>query len=362
MEFPFVQTRDLLEDAIAKKITSGIGCYGWCGDLEGTLFLGHSAYPEAKAHISAIDEDSIWDLASLTKIFSGLALVITAIQEDKLRLNEPVSSYLPEFPVKDALVHNLLDHNAGLEWHLPFFEMYKREGAMMGVQSHVLDWICETPPRAPVGKETVYSDLDLLLIGFTLERIYGKPICDIFHEKVVEPLGLVNTGYRRLPHISVQARHFLKAEQSRFVATEHCPWREKVLQGEVHDDNTWAMGGYAAHAGLFSTLSESKKMFMHVLELARSTDGFWPELPPPRKFSFATGFMFFPGLVVQKESFFKGAIGHTGFTGTSAFYHPESGEFFLLFSNRVHPTRDNPHWHPRRVECHKAFWQDCRRR
>jgi CubicO group peptidase (beta-lactamase class C family) len=270
-----------------------------------------------------------------------------------------VRKYFSEFPGASTSLLDLLTHRSGLPAHLEFFRRYtffEGGSARPGDQKPLLSWICEAGLTEP-GKQ-VYSDLGFILLGLLLESLYGKTLPEIFHERIVSRLKLESTGYVTLPHAPAPARMYgLLAEQARFVATETCPWRKKTLQGEVHDDNCWAFGGYAGHAGVFSTLRESATLFEHLLKQSKANPEFLGRRQePPGIFSY--GYMTYPGLRPFPGPAFAGAIGHTGYPGTSAWIHEPTGTLALLFSNRVHPTRTDGRWINTRLEFHQLLWEE----
>jgi serine-type D-Ala-D-Ala carboxypeptidase len=237
-----------------------------------------------------------------------------------------------------------------------FFRHYENGHVKLGDASPLLQWIYEA--GVPNQGRTVYSDLGFMLLGMILEQVYAKPLPEIFHEAIVTRLKLESSGYVTLPHSAAQARMFgLLADKGRFVATETCPWRKKTLQGEIHDDNTWALGGYAGHAGIFSTLRETATLFDHLLKQARVSPAFLGRTTEaPGVFSY--GFMTYPGLRASPGPAFEGAIGHTGYTGTSAWVHERTGTKAILLSNRVHPARSDGRWIGSRLDFHKLLWED----
>jgi serine-type D-Ala-D-Ala carboxypeptidase len=306
-----------------------------------------------------VNEESLFDLASVSKIFSTVSLLFSAESEGKFSWADPVRKYFTDFPGAHTTLLEVVTHRAGLPAHLEFFKRFAGfPGGLnkLGDQKPLLHWICEAGLSNP-GTQ-VYSDLGFMLLGLLLESLHGKPLPEIFHERIASRLKLKNTGYVTLPHAPAPARLYgLLAEPARFVATETCPWRKKTLQGEVHDDNTWALGGFAGHAGIFSTLKESALLFEHLLKQAGASPAFLSrKLEAPGTFSL--GFITYPGLRPFPGPAFEGAIGHTGYTGTSAWFHPPSRTMAILLSNRVHPTRADGRWIDTRLEFHKILWEE----
>lgn len=353
-------SRAFLENAISQQEASGIAFFlrrPGIDDLE--LYLGTHSRPGLRTAQAAVGPDSLFDLASVSKIFSTLCLIFSAESEGRFAWNDPVKKYFSDFPSTETTLLDVLSHRSGLPSHIEFFRRFvgfEGGATRLGDQKQLLSWICEAGIK-DAGQQ-VYSDLGFMLIGLLLESLYGKPLPELFYERIVSRLKLESSGYVTLPHAPAPARMYgLLAEQSRFVATEECPWRKKILQGEVHDDNTWALGGYAGHAGIFSTLKESAQMFDHLLKQAHANPGFLSrrrEVPG----IFSYGFMTYPGLRPYPGPAFEAAIGHTGYTGTSAWFHEESKTMAILLSNRVHPSRGDARWIDTRLDFHKLLWEE----
>lgn len=354
------RSRAFLESAVNQQQASAIGfLLRRPGQADEEIYLGSHARPANGAIEAPVGPSSIFDLASVSKIFSTVSLIFAAESEGKISFTDPVRKYFSEFPGASTTLLDILTHRSGLPAHLEFFRRYEAfEGGTvkLGDQKHLLSWICEAGLGEP-GKQ-VYSDLGFILLGLLLESLYGKSLPELFYERIVTRLKLESTGYVTLPHGPAPARMFgLLAETPRFVATETCPWRKKTLQGEVHDDNCWAFGGYAGHAGLFSTLRESASLFEHLLKQAKVNPDFLKRAPQPAGI-FSFGFMTYPGLRPFPGPAFDGSLGHTGYTGTSAWFHEPSGTMAILYSNRVHPVRSDSRWIDTRLEFHKLLWDE----
>jgi CubicO group peptidase (beta-lactamase class C family) len=221
-------------------------------------------------------------------------------------------------------------------------------------------WLFAVDLKHERGKVTEYSDLGFMLLGFVVEQIYARPLDQLFYEEVIIPLGLNRTGFISLPHRKGQKNFDLHFAPGDFVATELCPWRNKILQGEVHDDNTWAAGGVMGHAGLFSTAQESLQMLESLaLELKNDADFSFPASSTRSLHNiFSQGFMVYPGLRAQAGNDFAAAVGHTGFVGTSAWFQQERNLSVVLLTNRVHPSRSDTRWIQTRLNFHQSLWTE----
>ena len=353
------RSKGFLENAVTEQQTSAVGFLlrrPSTKDVE--WYLGSTGRKEQGAASGPVQENSIFDLASVSKLLGTTSLLFTAESEGKISFADKVQKYFP-FPSGETTLLDLMAHKSGLPAHIEYFRYFNafEEGkARLGDQSQLASWIVESG-LPNLGKQ-VYSDLGFMLLGLILEKVYGKTLPEIFHERISSRLKLESTGYCTLPHAAAGAKMFgLLAPRERFVATEICPWRKKTLQGEVHDDNCWALGGYAGHAGLFSTPREAATLLEHVWKKAQASPDFLQrEAPGPGVFSF--GFSTYPGLRPFPGNAFHPSYGHTGYTGTSVWLHPSSGTMSILFSNRVHPARTDDRWIQTRLEFHKILWEE----
>jgi CubicO group peptidase (beta-lactamase class C family) len=222
----------------------------------------------------------------------------------------------------------------------------------------MLEWIAASPLIPLKSAPVVYSDLGILLLGFVLEKSMGASIAELFQEIIREPLGLKNTGFRTLPHASAPEKALrLPGEARDFVATANCGFHGRLLQGEVDDNNCWALGGATAHAGLFSTLEETQVLLKNAAETAlRLPEVFLPDADsrPP----FTRGFMLYPGLRPVDGDEWAGSIGHTGFVGTSAWFHPATDSTLVCLGNRVHPDRNDARFIETRLNIQRSAWEE----
>lgn len=349
------KSRAFLEEALAQRQASGLAfLLRRPGETPLEWYLGtHARGPER-----AVDADSLFDLASLTKILATTSLLFAAESEGKFSWQDPVRKFFSDFPSADATILSLANHRSGLPAHVDFFRRYAplaTGGPFLGDQRPLLSWIYEAGVS---GSKQVYSDLGFLLLGLLLESLYGKSLPELFHERVVSRLKLENSGFVTLPHAPAPARMFgLLAARERFVATEDCPWRKKILRGEVHDDNAWALGGYGGHAGLFATARDTLALWDHLRRQAAASPDFL-RTKPEGPGAFCYGFMTYPGLRPFPGPAFAGARGHTGFTGTSLWFDEGSGTVAILLTNRVHPSRADDRFIQTRLEFHKLLWDE----
>ncbi|MFE6970082.1 serine hydrolase [Isoptericola sp. NPDC057653] len=279
-------------------------------------------------------EDTIFDLASVSKLFTSIA-VVQLIQEGKVGLEEPVATYLPEFAAggkEQVTVRQLLTHTSGFVAWLPLWSAYPdRESRIAAVMAQPLD--------APPGTRYLYSDLNLITLGVLVEKLRGEPLDQVVAHRITGPLGMTDTGYN-------------PTAVDRTAATEYqsSPPRG-VVRGEVHDENAWSLGGVAGHAGVFSTAGD-----MAVLSQALLNGGRYGKariLSPASVRLMVTDFnTAFPGdnhgLGFELDQrWYMDAMsgphtaGHTGYTGTSIVIDFDTHSFAILLTNRVHPSRDS---------------------
>lgn len=276
--------------------------------------------------------DTVFDLASLSKLFTSVA-VVQLVEEGKVGLDEPVATYLPEFASagkQSVTVRELLTHTSGLTAWLPLWSEYPDQPARIKA-------VMTQPLSNPPGAAYLYSDLNLITLGVMVERLRGAPLDVVVHDRITAPLGMVDTGYH-------------PAARARTAATEFqaAPPRGMV-RGEVHDENAWALGGVAGHAGVFSTADDLAVLAQSMLNggiyrghriLSRDSVSALVTNANDRFPEDAHGL----GFELDQRWYMDSlsgprAAGHTGYTGTSIVIDFESRSFAILLTNRVHPSR-----------------------
>ncbi|MGW1804138.1 serine hydrolase domain-containing protein [Streptomyces sp. NPDC002078] len=267
--------------------------------------------------------DTPFDLASLTKLFTSVAAV-QQIERGTLGMDARVGDYLPDFHAAAAhgiTVRQLLTHTSGLRPELPLYDCPDDASRLALLRA-------EAPTGEP-GRH-LYSDLNMLVLQSVLERITGRSLDVLVQDGITRPLGMTATGFGPCPGAAAtedQRRPWAKADRG-------------MLRGVVHDENAWALGGVAGHAGLFST-ARDLAVFCRAL-LAGGSYGparilgpdFVELLLTPPGLGFAVDQPWFMGELAG-----SGAAGHTGFTGTSLVLDPRTDTFLILLANTVHPRR-----------------------
>lgn len=336
-------------------------------DVAGRIALfeavGHAAAVPAP---EAMTTDTVFDLASLTKPLVTAALVLSYAADRRLSLDHFVGTYRPRWrdgPAARATLRHLLAHASGLpDWRPLYRDL---DPALVGTpeaKRRIIDAADAEPLVSEPGAENRYSDLGFILLGAIIEQVAQRPLDDLARERLFEPLGIATVGY--LPTGNPRARAWLSGR--RVAATERCSWRGRVLRGEVHDENAFAMGGVSGHAGLFGDA-------MGVLGLVRA----WREAVAGRRASWpselATAFVtrqsdlgsgsWALGWTVPTPPSTSGryfsprSYGHLGFTGTSVWVDPDQELTVVLLTNRVHPTRENQAIAAFRPAIHDAIYR-----
>lgn len=301
---------------------------------------------------------TIYDLASLTKPLATAGAVLCLVQDGKLELEEPIRDIFPALlghACGGATVAQLLSHSAGLPAWRPYYERVaerdRREPGFLGsraAREGVVGYIADQPAAYPVGAESRYSDLGFMLLGQVVEQRTAMPLDEYCHTRLFAPMGADPIGFRPIGGRSV----FDEAgrTEARLIApTERDPWRGRLLRGEVHDENAYAMGGVAGHAGLFGDAAAVLTVSRHWLEacLGRAS---WLQPDLVRRFlarsdtpgsSWALGWDTPSRPSSSGRRFSARSFGHLGFTGTSLWVDPQCELEVVLLSNRVHPSRDN---------------------
>jgi CubicO group peptidase (beta-lactamase class C family) len=275
-------------------------------------------------------DKSIYDLASLTKVVGTTTAAMVLFDQGRLDLDAPVSTYLPAFSGgwKDSVtVRQLLTHRSGLPAGRDLWRIARTADE---ARAAVLATNLECRP----GQCYIYSDLGADVLGFVVEAIAGESLDNFLHDKVFEPLGMTDTFFRPADSLTY-----------RIAPTEIAPPRGYPLQGQVHDENAYALGGVAGHAGLFSTaadLSIFAQMMLNggeyngVRILSDTTVALFTRRAAGTR---ALGWDTADGDGGSGRFLDSHAYGHTGYTGTSIWIDPERQMFVLLLTNRVHAAR-----------------------
>jgi uncharacterized protein YbbC (DUF1343 family)/CubicO group peptidase (beta-lactamase class C family) len=330
---------EIIEAEIAKKQLPGaVVIVGRKGKIVWRRAYGNRAVEPAPEPMTV---DTIFDLASLTKVVATATSMMILVERGLVRLGDPVSRYIPEFGEsgkKNITVEQLLTHRSGLiaDNDIKDYE-HGPEEAMRNI------W--KLAPLAEAGSKFIYSDVNYIVLAELVKRVCGKPVDQFAAENVFRPLGMKDTGYK--PDASLTPR---------IAPTEKRG--EKWMRGEVHDPRSYLLGGVAGHAGLFSTADDlaiycqmilNRGEFHGALVLSPMGVARMTEARPTGGNAVdgaarGIGWDIFTGYSANRGDLFPvGSFGHTGFTGTGLWIDPSSETFVVFLSNRVHPRLDTRH-------------------
>ncbi|MCL2405564.1 MAG: beta-lactamase family protein [Defluviitaleaceae bacterium] len=315
------------------------------GDKNGELFRAtygqRCLYPQQLP----AEPDTLFDLASLTKIISTTMVALVLVDMGKLKLSDKLSQFYDTPACKqDITIHQLMTHTSGLPAHVP---LYKLSPTPQHVYSTILN-----QPLKPDG-DVVYSCLGYILLGKICEIIGGATLDKLAHRYIFAPLGLQTIAYNPC------------AKTHTFAATEYCNISEMWLSGIVHDENARFMGGVSGNAGLFADINDCA-----TLAIMLANKGMHNSQTIINRGLFDTaihnhtthcsegrglGFVIKGHTPVSCGDIFPvGSYGHTGFTGTSIWVNAETSQYVVFLTNRVHPTRED-----NRLAAFRGLLHDC---
>jgi CubicO group peptidase (beta-lactamase class C family) len=328
---------DVLDRAVADHaFPGGVLAVGYRGELQVHAF-GRQTYDGTSPEVAPT---TIYDAASLTKAVVTTTLVAMQVEDGKLALDLPVARYIPEWNSgpspewrKAVTIRQLLTHSSGLPAHKDYFLTVHSKREMV-------ERICNEPLEYAPGTKTIYSDLGFILLGEILERTTGETVDQLAFERVFSPLDMIDTSFKPS-----------KSLAESIAPTENdTTFRKRQLQGEVHDENAFAMGGAAGHAGMFTTAPDlaafcqmllNGGMYAHQRMLDRATISMFTAPQGLAGNTRTLGWMVPTQDSSSGRYFSARSFGHLGFTGTSIWIDPDRQLFVILLANRVYPTRMN---------------------
>jgi len=297
---------------------------------------------------------TIFDLASLTKPIATTTAILLLVEEGAVELDAPVAKYLPLFSERgkeEVTIRHLLTHSAGLKpwraYHEIFLQKERKTGeTLIGTpeaRASVIDRTVRSALVHEPGEAAVYGDLDFIVLGAVVEAVGGQRLDDFCRERIFEPLEMADTFF--IP-IGRDAQPLPEPTRRRIAATENCPWRDRILWGEVHDPNASVMGGVAGHAGLFSTIDDVMKFAQVIIDSWHGRSELLPQerlrqflirQDLPLSSDWALGWDTpTEGASSSGKHFSKNSVGHLGFTGTSLWIDLDRELTIALLTNRVH--------------------------
>ncbi len=303
--------------------------------------------------------DTVFDLASLTKPLATAVAVMRLVQTGNLHLMQELGCLLPELTHSEKAriqIHQLLSHTSGLPDYRPYYQRLQALAAADRRRA-LRRLLVHEPLAYAVGQKTLYSDLGFMVASWLIEHVAGRRLDQFVQQEIYQRLGI-----EELFFIDLAA----STPEHPFAATEQCPWRRVVLQGQVHDENAYVVGGIEGHAGLFGTAAAVQRLLSELLAVRRGRDAtglfaedlvnhfLTPRAPAARTLGFDIP-------AAQNPScgryFSRNSIGHLGFTGTSFWVDLQREITVILLTNRVHPSRHNEAIRSFRPKIHDAVWE-----
>ena len=347
------EIESLLSTAVHKKIFPGaaVGISGMVGGRREELLITYgnaSLIPERVPMVKEV----IFDLASLTKPLATTLAVLCLIKEKKIDLEESLPDLLQKPMDKNKgyiTLRNILSHSSGFPGHRDYYKelVTYPPGDRKEI---IIDWIIKEKLIYRPGSQSLYSDIGYILLGNIIEKKSDQRLDRFVAEKIMKPLGL-EKGIFFNPFAEENREKLLRNKI--FAATEDCPWRHKVLCGEVHDDNAYALGGVAGHAGLFGDIESVLRLITLLLDMWQDKKDH-PNISKAdlqrfmirqREIDKSTWALGFDTPAARGSSSGKylstTSAGHLGFTGTSFWMDREKDLGIVLLTNRIHPRRDN---------------------
>lgn len=295
---------------------------------------GHILYRKAFGRRSleprreAMTVDTIFDVASLTKVIATTTAVMQLVERGDVRLNDPVAKYLPEFSGNgkdDITVRELMTHHSGLREDLDLTTAWRGRDV-------ALQMVAAETPIFPPGSRFLYSDINYISLGALVEKVSGLPLSEYCEKHIFKPLGMIHTRFVPSP-----------AWLPKIAPTQYDE-SNRMLRGIVHDPTARRMGGVAGHAGLFSTADDLSKFaqallngstILSALTVEKMTT---PQQPPTSQVLRGLGWDIDSPFSSNRGDLLPvGSYGHTGFTGTSLWIDPTTRTFIVILTNGVHP-------------------------
>jgi len=304
----------------------------------------------------------LYDLASLTKVIFTQQAMMKAFDQGLWNLDSKVIHFLPDFKFADMKISSLLTHTSGLDWWMPFYKTINLNSGWLEKRKWLYNQINSTELK--VSDKSVYSDLGFMVLGYLLEVFYKKNLLDVWNETKNDfyPTTTLNFHLNNEPYYPT----------AHYAPTEECEFRKKVMRGQVHDENTWALGGVSSHAGLFGSIDDVAAFGLNIrsqlhgiakYKVKQKTAHLFAQRAIPREVGdWALGYMMPSVENASCGPFFSvHSIGHTGFTGTSFWYDPVHDLLVLALSNRVNYGRSNRGYVSLRPQIHSWIFEALRR-
>lgn len=336
-----------LTNLLEKGVVNGVypGAVLLMAEKGRIIFLKEAGSLSLIPSVLPMRRDTIFDLASLTKPLATTLAIMKLVNDNRINLDRPLSDIMKTNKLGDKKVLTLraiLSHCAGFKDWMPFYSDLMKYSA--DIRKNVLrKKIIEEPFQYAQGTKCLYSDLGFMILEWVVETLSGESMADFVHKNFYAPMGLERT------FLSTGNPPFNTEE---FAATEDCPWRNRIIQGEVQDENAYAAGGYSGHSGLFGTAEEIFIIANILMEhyTGKRSDLFSPGIIREffKKQEIVEGSTWALGWdTPSQENSSAGkhispnSVGHLGFTGTSIWMDLDRSIIVVFLSNRIHPSRSN---------------------
>lgn len=339
----FPSVTQVATQAVETNVVPGLAVAVVHGASRTTVNFGALYAPgHAGAALTQVDESTIYDLASLTKALCTSLLTMVAVAQGTLELDAQVRHWLPSAPQGITLRH-LLNHSSGWPAHHKFYGTLCPDAALVakphpGLRSQLINLVASTPADVAPGTASTYSDLGFIALGYVVQCALNRPLDEAFEHYIARPLMLQTLRFGTRP-----------SDLPRVAPTENCAWRQRLMVGQVHDQNAWLMGGVAGHAGLFGTATDVATVAQSLLRSHAGTPDhndpipteilryFWAHQTPAS--TWALGWDR-PSPIGSLAGTYlsRTALGHLGFTGCSLWLDPLTQTAVVMLSNRIYPN------------------------
>ncbi|MDT8068347.1 MAG: serine hydrolase [Terriglobia bacterium] len=327
----FARAFSILEEAVSSRAFPGAAVsVTHRGEIVALKAVGHFTYD---TNSPKVEPSTIYDIASVTKVVATTTAAVILYDQGSLDLNAKVADFFPEFGTepgkKRVTVRMLLAHSSGLPAYEKLFERAKS-------RAEILRLALEMPLAHPPLDRAEYSDIGFIILGEILSKLARQPLDRFCDEQIFKPLRMSFTGY-----------HPREDWRTHIVPTVNNDFRGRIIQGEVHDENAWVMGGISGHAGVFSNVTDLAQFALCMLRLGSpivkpSTLNLFTRREEMPAGSSRTLGWDTPSSPSQSGQYFsQRSFGHLGYTGTSLWCDPVRQLSVTLLTNRVWPDRSS---------------------
>ena len=367
----FTKTETMIREAIAQGIFPSA-----------SILIAHRGEVVLESLYGDCNEETIFDVASITKPMITTTLTINAISNGLLKLEDRVGDYLDNCgAIAGVQIHHLLNHSSGVKRRERYYdEIPLKSVASKEAKDHIILSAANEQLLYKPGEACEYSDIDFILMGAIVEKVFAEPLNMLADEKIIERLGLKNSFFRAVEKTPWSDNSFTPAYQNyersfegiQFAPTEEGGWRHERIEGYVHDRNSYAMGGVAGHAGLFSNARDIYEFIIQLVDSKNGKADFLPKetldlfiddyvstLAYSHKGSFLLGWDRPDRTYSQAGTkFSRKTIGHLAYTGCSIWVDLERQMTVIFLTNRSYPTSKNKRIKEFRPVLHDQIWTD----